>query len=97
MSESCVSNWQTYQGIPVLVDAVRYTGTNWSTINEKVNEDPNNPKVLRMDEGHELIVRTNEGPTRCPIGHYLIIGMIGEVYPCDNEVFNKKYKRLLED
>lgn len=28
----------------------------------------------------------------CPVGHYIIRGMKGEIYPCDPDVFNRKYE-----
>jgi hypothetical protein len=51
-------------------------------------------KAVQMLEAFE--VETLEGPMQGKAGDYLVIGIKGEMYPCDREIFEKTY-RLLKD
>ena len=50
-------------------------------------------RCIRMEEPFE--VETMEGTLRGKAGDWLMIGVEGELYPCDAEVFEKTY-RLIE-
>jgi hypothetical protein len=47
-------------------------------------------KCIQMDE--PFIVETMEGPMKGKAGDYLIIGIKGEAYPCDKEIFEETYE-----
>lgn len=42
--------------------------------------------------GEPFEVETMEGVLRGKKGDWLMIGINGEMYPCDNEIFNKTYE-----
>ena len=39
-----------------------------------------------------LLISTPEGDMKCNIGDWIITGLIGEQYPCKDEVFQRKYE-----
>lgn len=47
-------------------------------------------KCIQIDE--PFTVETMEGPMMGKAGDYLIIGVRGEVYPCDKEIFYETYE-----
>lgn len=47
-------------------------------------------QAKQMSEPFE--VQTLEGTMRGKAGDYLIIGVIGERYPCDKEIFERTYE-----
>ena len=46
-------------------------------------------KCAQIDE--PFIVKTMEGELQGKKGDWLMIGINGEMYPCDNEIFKKTY------
>ena len=46
-------------------------------------------KCIRMDE--PFVVETLEGPMQGKAGDYLMVGIKGEMYPCDREAFEQTY------
>jgi len=51
-------------------------------------------KAVQMPEDFE--VETLEGPMQGKAGDYLLIGIKGEMYPCDREIFEETYQLLEE-
>lgn len=49
-------------------------------------------KCVQLDEPFE--VQTMEGTLRGKKGDWLMIGINGEMYPCDREIFEKTYTIL---
>jgi len=49
-------------------------------------------KCLQIDEPFE--VETMEGVLQGKKGDWLMVGVDGEVYPCDREIFEKTYDLL---
>jgi hypothetical protein len=45
----------------------------------------------------QMMVKTLEGNVELPVGHYLIRGTNGEFYPCDPDVFEKRWVEGLYD
>ena len=46
-------------------------------------------KCIQIDEPFE--VETMEGTLRGKAGDWLMVGINGEIYPCDREIFEKTY------
>jgi len=46
-----------------------------------------------------LCIGTKEGIMRCPIGWWIIKGIVGEIYCCENDIFEQTYElvELVED
>lgn len=46
-------------------------------------------KCIRIDE--PFVVETLEGTMKGKKGDWLMVGVSGEMYPCDREIFEKTY------
>lgn len=60
-----------------------------STLYEKL---PIQVQAIQMNE--DFVVETLEGKMMAYEGDYLIIGVEGEPYPCNREIFEKTYKQV---
>lgn len=84
--------------LPVEIEAVQWLGDHWS-------EEPRPQWVSDAVEAGALYyqggpdpywtVRTLEGGMRLGPFAWLIKGVAGELYPCDNSVFAKTYQRAV--
>ena len=79
-----------YRRKPVVVDAIQWTGYNY-------------PEVFEFTEGYAypisshsdtLAVSTLEGEVKATKGCYIIRGIDGEYYPCQEDIFNKTYEQV---
>lgn len=75
-----------YRKKPVVIDAVRFIGGNWSEIEDFV------PIGRYNDDGTFQIV-TLEGEHKCFVGDYVIKGVKGEFYPCKPDIFEMTYEK----
>ena len=82
---------ESYVKLPIPIQAVQW------------NDDQNSYfKLIKMGaiphieiEGDgSLYIKTLEGRMKCPIGSYVIKGVEGEFYACNEEIFNKTYKKV---
>lgn len=48
--------------------------------------------IVKMNEG--IIIETLEGDLKASFGDYIIKGVKGEFYPCDEEIFNLTYEKV---
>lgn len=79
-----------YRKKPVVIDAVQWTGDNYVEIFE-FTEDKAYPFEPHSDT---LIVSTLEGEMKALKGCYIIRGVDGTYYPCQDTVFNKTYEKV---
>ncbi|TVT89297.1 polysaccharide transporter [Haloferax volcanii] len=55
------------------------------------------PVVIQAAKVRQRVeVETREGTVVAEPGDYLLIGVEGEVYPCDADIFEKTYDRVVE-
>lgn len=84
---------------PVVIEFVRWTGTNLSEIEDFDKFD------IRIDEcrppmkpygvvKYVVFIKTLEGTMEASVGDYIIKGVNGEIYPCKPEIFGKTYDIL---
>jgi len=53
------------------------------------------PRIIEAVQIHEEFeVETLEGKMKGKKGDYLIIGIKGETYPCDKEIFEESYDKV---
>ena len=69
---------------PVIIDAVKYDGTNVEEIVRFTN------KTVKYD-GETMEIETLEGTMKASVGDYIIKGVNGEFYPCKPDIFKKTY------
>ena len=91
-----------YRKLPVVIDAVEWTGENhremWEFLTGNTDE---NTSMTTCDANfyiaHEkvaggLVIKTLEGDHMANIGDFIIKGIKGEYYPCKPEIFHKTYE-----
>ena len=71
---------------PVVIEAVRYVGENYSEIKEFC------PKVMTNTWHLYLSIPTLEGLMRADVGDWIIKGVAGEFYPCKPDIFEQTYE-----
>jgi len=76
---------------PIVIEAVRYDGTNVNEIDDFVGSD------LRVSQDHyatddvTLSIETLEGWMKISVGDYVIKGVQDEFYPCKPDIFEASY------
>lgn len=93
-----------YRKKPVVVEAVRWTGSNLEEIRNFVGSDLIEDCVELFDTKRELkkmlvgiAINTFEGTMRVDYGDYIIKGVQGEFYPCKPDIFEQTYEEVIED
>lgn len=79
-----------YRKRPVVVEAVRWTGTNVSEIRDMFDFG-----VAFSDD--RVVIATLEGVMVAEPGDWIIRGIAHEAYPCKNAIFEATYELVLED
>lgn len=93
-----------YRKKPVVVEAVRWTGSNLEEIRNFVGSDLIEECVELFDIKRTLkemlvgiAIDTLEGTMRVDYGDYIIKGVKGEFYPCKPDIFLATYEEVIED
>jgi hypothetical protein len=82
-----------YRKRPVVIDAVRWTGSNAGDVTDFMGDTP----VFGSTGGrHWVIIPTLEGPLRADEGDWIIRGIKGELYPCKSDIFEATYEPIEE-
>lgn len=93
-----------YRKKPVVVEAVRWTGSNLEEIRNFVGSDliedymelfSVNGMLKKMLV--DIAIDTLEGNNEVDYGDYIIKGVKGEFYPCKPDIFLKTYEEVIED
>src|SRR5215471_12055141 len=75
---------------PVVIKAVRWTGTNWNEIAAFHRGD--HFTTTTKPDGVYLNIATLEGTAQAMPGDWIIEGVKGEVYPCKSDIFEATYE-----
>lgn len=93
-----------YRNKPVVVEAVRWTGSNLEEIRNFVGSDLIEECVELFDIKRtlkemlvDIAIDTLEGTMRVDYGDYIIKGIQGEFYPCKPDIFEQTYEEVIED
>lgn len=93
-----------YRKKPVVVEAVRWTGSNLEEIRNFVGSDLIEECVELFDIKRtlkemlvDIAIDTLEGTMRVDYGDYIIKGVKGEFYPCKPDIFLATYEEVIED
>lgn len=78
-----------YQKKPVVVEAVQFNGTN----HEEIFDFTGRENIGGSNAEGNFNVLTLEGYKPVPAGYWVIKGVKGEFYPCEDEIFNMTYDR----
>lgn len=86
-----------YRKKPVVIEAIKLSTLNGDETQElprwlfKAMQD----KVI-YERGGRTFVETKEGPLACAADGWIIQGIEGELYPCDDQIFLKTYDKVEE-
>jgi hypothetical protein len=90
-----------YRKKPVVVEAVRWTGSNLEEIRNFVGSNLIEEWVEFFDIKRTLkemlvgiAIETLEGTMRVDYGDYIIKGVKGEFYPCKPDIFEQSYEEI---
>ena len=93
-----------YKKKPIVVEAVRWTGSNLEEIRNFVGGDLIEECVELFDIKRtlkemlvDIAIDTLEGTMRVDYGDYIIKGVQGELYPCKPDIFLATYEEVIED
>ena len=82
-----------YRKKPVVVEAVQWTGENWTEMSEFMGFFP-----FVVGESEPCIcIDVLDGRMYANIGEYIIKDVNGEFYPCNPKIFEKTYERVEEE
>lgn len=80
---------EKYRKRPVVIEAVKWTGSNVTEICKFTGLD-----VSHLIVGGQLYIKTLEGVNHATIGDYIIKGVQGEFYPCKPDIFEETYEEI---
>jgi hypothetical protein len=80
-----------YRKKPVDIEAIQLTEKNYPAVKEFTNSNG------FMNRGGVMIIKTLEGDMECKIGAFIIKGLKGEFYPCDEEIFWMSYEEVSDE
>lgn len=81
-----------YRKKPVIIEAIKWTGTNIQEMAEFCNNDGHG--MHEHPNGTDLIIYTLEGEHTASLGDYIIKGVKGEFYPCKPDIFEMTYEKV---
>ena len=81
-----------YKKKPIVIEAVKWTGSNFHRIKDLTKWDN-----INLSVENDLFIRTLEGHMKADIGDYVIKGIQGEVYPCKPDIFEASYEKVEDD
>lgn len=93
-----------YKKKPIVVEAIRWTGSNLEEIRNFVGSDliedymelfSVNGTLKKMLIG--IAIDTLEGTMKVDYGDYIIKDVNNELYPCKPDVFEQTYEEVIED
>ena len=83
-----------YRAKPVEIEAIKYTG-DVEAVRRWLTEDERKRVSIEFTGAQEIVyltIHTIEGPMECPPSWWVIRGTEGELYPCKDSVFQRKYE-----
>ena len=93
-----------YRKKPVVVEAVRWTGSNLEEIRNFVGSDLIEDYMEHFDIERalkemlvDIAIDTLEGTMRVHYGDYIIKGVNNELCPCKPDIFLATYEEVMED
>ena len=81
---------------PLVIEAIQWDGENWMKVYDFcfTNSGGKRTSAARLDPKGGMWIETKEGEIRAKHGDYIIKGVAGEFYPCDEDIFAQSYERV---
>lgn len=93
-----------YKKKPIVVEAIRWTGSNLEEIRNFVGSDLIEEYVELCDIKRtlkkmlvDIAIDTLEGTMKVDYGDYIIKDVNNELYPCKPDIFEQTYEEVIED
>lgn len=86
-----------YRKRPVVIDAMRLPPKDEDASQELIDFLHAMDQDWESDKDGYIIIKTMEGNMSAKPGDWIIKGINGEYYPCDNDVFEKTYDLAWEE
>lgn len=87
---------QRFRKLPVVIEAVQYTGRNFFEIAHFLGEgDLTGNNILQTTD--RPVIHTSEGDMTASAGDWIIRGTKGEFYPCKPDIFTAIYEKAEEE
>ena len=86
--------FKNYRKKPVVVEAVKLTIDNFPAVTAEIGRMSKRVVTVVHNGNNEAIglrIHTLEGAMTAPFGWWIIRGVKGEMYPCEDEVFHMTY------
>lgn len=86
-----------YRKKPVTVDAIQITGDNLDAVSEFTKGFSERRSIYNdVDNSFEegFVIKTAEGRMTARVGDWIIKGLVGEFYPCQNHIFKASYSEV---
>jgi hypothetical protein len=80
-----------FKSTPVTIEAIRWTGANSADVDHFTF-----PTYLNTMGPSQLAIVTLEGTMMANVGDWIVRGLEGELYPCKDSIFQKKYEPVEE-
>ncbi len=79
---------------PVVIDAIRFDGTNHNEVADFVMNVPYGDTDVsgQLRDDVHMVIHTLEGNMRADVGDWIIRGVKGEYYPCKPDIFEATYE-----
>ncbi len=86
------SSIKKYRKKPIVIEAVQYDGYNIQELIDFCND------YIRPYKGvdNSITITTKEGDMKAFPDDFIIKGIAGEFYPCDEQIFWKTYEKVDE-
>lgn len=85
-----------YQKKQIVVDAIQWTGGNWSDVWDFINDEKGDMRTYSQQLDKTIKIRTLEGDMIANVNDWIIRGVEGEIYPCKPRIFDKTYEPVEE-
>ncbi len=81
-----------FRSKPVEIEAIQFTGV--QSVKTMCTAWKSSFVTVAHYDGSHIFIETLEGRHRASLGDWIIKGLIGEFYPCKDEIFKRKYEAI---
>lgn len=96
--ERFISKRMKYRKKPVIIEAIQFEDNSDRIIEIHEFMGGDTIRVNYEDKDNPYLkIETLEGIMKASVGDYIIKGVNGEFYPCKPDIFEKTYKRVIDE
>lgn len=96
--EGFISKRMKYRKKPVIIEAIQFEDNSDRIIEIHEFMGGDTIRVNYEDKDNPYLkIETLEGIMKASVGDYIIKGVNGEFYPCKPDIFERTYKRVIDE